>query len=80
MGVFGFIVLSLMMISLFFCILFGDRRLRWLLLSIFVGFFVLQLFDHYMWDIWQGQLLFGLMVGLLVVMSQTGQKHVAEKR
>lgn len=33
--------------------------------AILIGFFVLSLFDHYLWDIQQGQIMFWLALGLL---------------
>ncbi len=67
LGVFGFLALSLSMIALLATIVFGNKKLRWFLLSVWIGMIVLQMFDHYMWDVWQGMLLFGLLVGMLLV-------------
>jgi len=36
-------------------------------LSVFLAIMFLMLFDHYFWDVWQGQISFAVLLGVMVV-------------
>ncbi len=68
-GVFGYILLILLMVSIAAMILFNDQKkypkIFWV--SVFLVMIFLLLFDHYFWDVWPGQLAFSLLLGIMVV-------------
>ncbi len=45
--------------------------------AILLGLIVVMLFDHYLWDIWQGQILFWLACGLLAGISLRERHNVS---
>ncbi|MFA7169264.1 MAG: O-antigen ligase family protein [Candidatus Paceibacterota bacterium] len=75
-GVIGFI---LFLGIIFYCIKYSfqkivsretileDKFLKVSLISIFVGFVFIGFFDHYFWTIQQGQIIFWMVIGLLLV-------------
>ena len=69
LGVFGFLGISLLMLIVLVNILFNTGKWRYFWISVWLGLFFLQLFDHYMWDIWQGQLVFVLILAMVMTLS-----------
>jgi hypothetical protein len=58
------------MLFVLIAIAFGRSEFRWFGILVWLGMLLIQLFDHYVWDIWQGQLLWVFMVGQLLVFSE----------
>jgi O-antigen ligase len=74
LGVIGFLGFGLMMLSLLATLIFSDNKWKWWWVSVWLSMILLMMFDHYMWDIWQGQLMFGLLIGLMLVFG--GSKKI----
>jgi O-antigen ligase len=66
LGVIGFLGFGLMMLSLLAALIFSKNKWKWWWVSVWLSMILLMMFDHYMWDIWQGQLMFGLLMGLML--------------
>ena len=71
LGVIGMVIFVLLWLFVFCSVLFSNAKnypkVFWL--AVVIALVWLQFFDHYMWDIWQGRLLMGMLVGLVVVFS-----------
>ncbi|MBU0648443.1 hypothetical protein KJ855_04665 [Patescibacteria group bacterium] len=71
LGVGGFIFLVLMMVGLVCTVVFSRvenyPKVFWS--SVVIALIWLQFFDHYMWDVWQGQLVFVFLLGMMLVCS-----------
>lgn len=65
LGVFGFIAMFLLLISMAAKVWFQNKR-KYFWLSVVGGLFVLMMFDHYFWDIWQGQLAWAVVSAAIV--------------
>mgnify|MGYP000855950362 CR=1 FL=1 len=69
LGVFGYILLILLMVSIAAMILFNDQKKypKYFWFSVFLAMIFLMLFDHYFWDVWQGQISLAVLLGVMVV-------------
>lgn len=67
LGVIGFLGLALMMLFALAAILLGQNKYKVMGVFLWLSSLILQLFDHYMWDIWQGQLLWVFMIGMMLI-------------
>jgi len=47
------------------------KRLNYFLLAIFISFLFIGLFDHYFWTLQQGRLIFWLVLGMMLINSNT---------
>ncbi|MFZ5392214.1 MAG: O-antigen ligase family protein [Patescibacteria group bacterium] len=69
LGVFGYILLILLMVSIAAMILFDDQKKypKYFWLSVILSMIFLMFFDHYFWDVWQGMMGWAVFLGVMVV-------------
>jgi len=77
-GVLGFLGYSLMWLALLGGIWSRNGVGRWQALAIWMALIWLLLFDHYMWDIWQGELMFALLIGWLMVTNEQNERKKSD--
>jgi len=75
LGVIGFGLYVLLILTVGLSIIFSQVKNypKYFWLSVFLAVVWLHFFDHYLWDVWAGQLIFVFLLGMILSLSQNSK-------